>query len=89
MKVKIIVIAGLVVAYIASMLVGFFTVTQKEPMFPVPEYIKLLNVNDENIIYLYEEKGKYYIEYPDEEHELTREEYLRLACINPDNFDVF
>lgn len=89
MKVKIIVIAGLVVAYIASMLVGFFTVTQKEPMFPVPEYIKLLTVNDENLIYLYEEKGKYYIEYPDEEYELTREEYLRLACINPDNFDVF
>ena len=90
MKVKIIVIAGLVVAYVASMLVGFFTVKQKEPMFPVPEYISIYsNVSDEELIRVYEKNDKYYIEYPEEKYELTREEYLRLACLSPDNFDEF
>ena len=89
MKFRIITIAGLVVAYIAAMLVGFFTVTQKEPMFPVPEYISLYSISDVELIRVYEKNDKYYIEYPDEKYELTREEYLRLACINPDNFDVF
>jgi len=90
MKFRVFTVLGLVVAYVAAMFVGFFTVTQKEPLFPVPEYISLYsNISDEELIRIYEKNDKYYIEYVDDEYELTREEYLRLACINPDNFDYF
>ena len=90
MKFRVITIAGLLVAYLVSMLVGVFTVTQKEPMFPVPEYISIYSYNNEEpVINLYEKNGKYFIEYGEDKYELSREEYLRLACINPDNFDEF
>ena len=89
MKVKLFVVLGLVVAYVASMLVGIFTVAPNKPQFPVPEYLAMYGPDrDKPQRMVYEERGKYYLETSTDEIEITYGEFLRLACIYPENFEI-